>query len=91
MAARLGPAHDVRMSEEHRTKIRNSKILNHLIEHAEGERDMSATQISAALGLLKKALPDLAAITMSGDPDAPLVTKVIREIVRTPDKDGAGI
>jgi hypothetical protein len=91
MAAKLGPAHDVMMSEAHRAKIRNSSILNALIEHAEGSREMSSTQVTAALGLLKKALPDLTAVTMSGDPNAPLITKVVREIVRTPDKDSAGI
>lgn len=48
-----------RMSDEHRVKIQNSNILNALIEHVEGEREMSATQVSAGLGLLKKVLPDL--------------------------------
>jgi hypothetical protein len=53
------------MSNEHRVKIQNSNILNALIEHAEGQREMSATQVSAALGLLKKALPDLNAVAMA--------------------------
>lgn len=47
------------MSNEHRVKIQNSNILNALIEHAEGQRDMSATQVTAGLGLLRKVLPDL--------------------------------
>jgi hypothetical protein len=50
-----------RMSNEHRVKIQNSNILNALIEHVEGAREMSATQVSAGLGLLRKVLPDLAA------------------------------
>lgn len=50
-----------RMSNEHRVKIQNSNILNALIEHVEGIREMSATQVSAGLGLLKKVLPDLQA------------------------------
>lgn len=50
-----------RMSNEHRVKIQNSNILNALIEHVGGKREMSATQVSAGLGLLKKVLPDLAA------------------------------
>lgn len=49
------------MSNEHRTKIGNSQILKCLIEHVEGKRDMSATQVTAGLGLLRKVLPDLAA------------------------------
>lgn len=56
-----------RMSDEHRVKIQNSNILNALIEHATGVREMSATQVSAGLGLLKKIMPDLAATTISGE------------------------
>lgn len=55
------------MSNEHRVKIQNSNILNALIEHACGQRDMSATQVSAGLGLMKKVLPDLAAMTIEGN------------------------
>lgn len=50
-----------RMTNEHRVKIQNSNILTALIEHVEGEREMSATQVSAGLGLLRKVLPDLQA------------------------------
>lgn len=49
------------MSNEHRVKIQNSNILNALIEHVEGKRDMSPSQVTAGLGLLKKVMPDLAA------------------------------
>lgn len=55
------------MSEEHRVKIKNSNILNALIEHVEGSREMSATQVSAGLGLLRKVLPDLSSTTVDGD------------------------
>lgn len=55
------------MSNEHRVKIQNSNILNALIEHVEGEREMSATQVSAGLGLLRKVMPDLAATADLGD------------------------
>ena len=61
-----------RMSDEHRVKIQNSNILNALVEHACGKRNMSATQVSAGLGLLKKVLPDLQAVTIGGDPANPL-------------------
>lgn len=50
-----------KLTDEHRGKIANSSILNCLIEHAEGRREMSSTQVSAALGLLRKVLPDLQA------------------------------
>jgi hypothetical protein len=55
------------MSNEHRDKIKNSNILTALIQHAEGVREMSATQVTAGLGLLKKALPDLQSVQIAGD------------------------
>lgn len=57
----------VRMPESHRDKIRNSNVLNALIEHALGKREMSPSQVTAGLGLLKKALPDLSAVTHDGE------------------------
>jgi hypothetical protein len=42
-----------------RRKIQASGILDALIKYAQGEGQMSASQVTAALGLLKKALPDL--------------------------------
>lgn len=51
-----------RMGEEHRGKIANSGILNALIEHATGKREMSATQVTAGIALMKKVLPDLQSI-----------------------------
>ena len=56
-----------RMSAEHRVKIQNSNILHALIEHVEGAREMSATQVTAGLGLLRKVLPDLAASADAGE------------------------
>jgi len=70
----------VRLTEAHRAKIQNSNILNALIEHAEGRREMSATQVTAGLGLLKKALPDLSAITIGGDEDNPIAHKHKHEL-----------
>lgn len=66
MAGRPLGSTGVQLTEEHRSKIRNSKILSRLIGHAEGTEEMSATQVSAGLGLLKKALPDLSAVELSG-------------------------
>ena len=57
------------MGPEHRDKIKNSNILNALIEHVEGKRDMSPTQVTAGLGLIKKVLPDLQSVTLQGDED----------------------
>ncbi len=52
-----------------RRKIQASGILDALIEYAEGRRDMSSSQVSAALGLLKKALPDLSTLALPDEMD----------------------
>lgn len=64
------------MSDEHRVKIKNSNILNALIEHVEGKRDMSATQCSTGLGLLRKVMPDLSAVEHSGSVDVGDIDKL---------------
>jgi hypothetical protein len=55
------------MGHEHRRKIVNSNILSYLVQHVEGERDMSPSQIQAGLGLLKKVMPDMAIMEIQGD------------------------
>ena len=78
MAARKGPQY--RMGTEHRDKIKNSNILNALIEHAEGAREMSSTQVTAALGLLDRIMPKLASTKLEGDgEDGAIVFKTIVE------------
>ena len=52
------------MGQEHRVKIANSKILNRLISHAEGDEEMSQSQVTAGLALLKKIMPDLSSQTI---------------------------
>lgn len=75
------------MSSEHRVKIQNSNILNALIEHVDGKREMSATQVSAGIALLRKVLPDLNSTTIAGDPDSPIVHVIERRIVRPSNTD----
>jgi hypothetical protein len=58
-----------RMSNEHRVKIQNSNILRSLINHVEGKQDMSASQVTAGLGLLDRILPKLSQTTIQGDSD----------------------
>jgi hypothetical protein len=67
MAEKRGRRAGFAMSNEHRGKIQNSSILRALIEHVEGTREMSATQVTAGLGLLRKVLPDLAATADAGE------------------------
>lgn len=76
MAGRPPGPTGIRLTEAHRAKIQNSNILNRLISHAEGNEEMTATQITAALGLLKKSLPDLSAVSLGGDAENPLVLNI---------------
>jgi hypothetical protein len=58
-----------KMGPEHRGKIANSNILKGLIEFAEGKikhEDYPPHRVTASLGLLKKIMPDLAAMDVSG-------------------------
>lgn len=56
MAART---RKVRHDDETRAKIQTSQLVNRLTDHVLGSIDMKPTQVTAALGLLKKSLPDL--------------------------------
>ncbi len=69
------------MPVEHRNKIGNSNILRYLLEHVEGKREMSTTQVTAGLGLLKKVLPDLQSTELTGDPENPVETVTRIELV----------
>lgn len=71
MAARGRPA-GFRMDDSHRVKIQNSNILNALVEHVEGKREMSSTQVTAGIALLKKVLPDLTHNKHEGPDGGPL-------------------
>lgn len=68
-----------KMPEEHRAKISNSNILNALIEHIEGRREMSASQVSAGLGLLRKVMPDLSSVESKAE-------HIHRYVARMPSK-----
>ncbi len=73
MAGRpVGSGAGVRLSQSHRDKIANSNVLSYLISHAEGKREMTATQVTAAIALLKKCLPDLQAVQHSDSEGGPV-------------------
>lgn len=61
------PKRNAMLIEEAREKIRTTQIVNRLTNHVLGKVDMSSTQVTAALGLLRKAIPDLAAHQHSGE------------------------
>ena len=50
-----------------RQRIKAGFIIEKLQDHIMGQVNMTATQVTAALGLLKKALPDLQAVEHSGE------------------------
>jgi hypothetical protein len=66
-----------KMPEAHRTKIANSKILNRLISFAEGKEgvEMAPHQVTAALGLIKKVLPDMTRTEVTGEDGGPIKTE----------------
>jgi hypothetical protein len=65
MAART---RKIRHDDNTRAKIKTSQLINRLSSHVFGKVDMKPTQVTAALGLLKKTIPDLSSQTvdMSG-------------------------
>lgn len=68
MAARIRKHHQ----DEVRARIQASQLVNRLTDHALGEVELSATQIRAIEILLKKSIPDLSSIEVSGDEENPL-------------------
>ncbi len=63
MAVRKNLSHPERV----RARIRTTQLTRRLTKHVLGKVEMSATQVTAALGLLKKTLPDLSATELSGE------------------------
>lgn len=64
MAARVNK---IRHDEETRAKIKVGNIVNRLTKLIEGQIDMAPHAVTAALGLLRKALPDLTSVEHSGE------------------------
>ena len=52
--------------EEVRQKIRTSQLVNRLNAFVNGEVELSTAQVTAALGLIRKTMPDLSAMAHSG-------------------------
>ena len=80
MAERLRKTHQ----DDVRAKIQTSQLINRLTDHALGEVELSPTQVRAIEILLKKRLPDLQAMQLSGDDENPIevVTEVVLRGVR---------
>ena len=61
--------------ENTRAKIKTTLIINRLTDHIEDKIELSQTQVTAALGLLKKTLPDQKAMEISGELNIPQVIR----------------
>jgi hypothetical protein len=76
MAARL----NLRQQEQTRSAIQTTQLVKRLQDFALGETgvEIDPNRLKAIEVLLRKSLPDLSSITLSGDEDNPLklVTKV---------------
>ena len=59
-----------------RERIKTGMLVSRLESLAEGLIDMPPHAVTAALGLLKKVMPDLQAVTLSGDAENPLHTRI---------------
>lgn len=69
MAARLNKLHQ----EDIRLKIKTSQLINVLQNHAlDSAGEITPTRMKAIEILLRKSLPDLSSVTISGDPENPL-------------------
>ena len=73
MAARNRTA----LSERTRERIKTSMIVNRLTDHIDGKLELTPTQVTAALGLLKKTLPDLKVLDLGNADDEGLEVRII--------------
>lgn len=65
--ANMAARKDLRHSDEVRARIQTSQLVNRLTSFINGKIELSAAQVTAALGLLRKSLPDLTAVEHSGE------------------------
>lgn len=80
MAARLNKRHD----DEARKKIQVSQLINRLEGEALGEYELKDGQRKSIEILLRKSLPDLSSVTLTGDEDSPLVIRQIERLIVDP-------
>jgi hypothetical protein len=73
ITAKLNPRHQQLI----RDKINAGILVERLTECALGSLELTSQQMKAIEILLKKSVPDLSAVEMTGDADAPILLKVI--------------
>lgn len=74
MAARLNRRHQDMV----RDKIQASQLINRLTDHALGKTELTATQVRAIEVLLRKSVPDLSSVEVSGNAESPLSVQIVR-------------
>jgi hypothetical protein len=60
-----------------RERIAADRLLKKLQDHVDGQLEMTQTQLKAAEILLRKCLPDMKAIEITGEDGGPIVTRII--------------
>lgn len=87
----------IRHDDETRSKIKTSQLLNRLNDHVFGKGgeavEISQTQLKAIEILLRKSLPDLSSIELTGDENNPLRLhqKIEQHIVDPKDRGSEGV
>jgi hypothetical protein len=71
--AKLNPRHQQLI----RDKIQAGLLVERLTECALGSLELTSQQMKAIEILLKKSVPDLSSVELTGDADAPVLLKVI--------------
>ena len=56
------------LSDDWRKKIQTSMLINRLSDFVNGKVELNSAQVTAALGLLRKSLPDLNNIELGNKP-----------------------
>lgn len=69
-----------------RKKIKAGQLINKLTDHALNKTELSSSQVTAALGLLKKVLPDLSNVTLDGALDT-RTTLIVKDLTGADPRD----
>jgi hypothetical protein len=77
-----------RHQEDVRLKIKYSHLINRLTDHALGklEKPMEPSQVTAALGLIRKGVPDLSVQQVQGQDGGPVKLEQSLTIYGVPSK-----
>jgi len=76
----------IRHDDQTRAKIKTSQIINRLTSHVLSDLELTPSQVSAGLGLLRKTLPDLQATEMKHE-----VSDKLSELMKAIDGRTRGI